>query len=434
MYICLSGTCVTLAGWGFACAASRALRLPSDVGEGAVLVPLLDLAAHSLRPSFEVADGGDSFLLRALVDAPAGAEVTISYGPLGNEALLSDFGFTLDANPHDRFRISVDAGTLDLARQVTGLSGGGNSSRHRSVGYNGDKLEERRLYSWQVEWLRAMGMYGPDAQVVFAFRGTPEDPVDPRLWGYLRVLYARSEQDLAGHGWDPFTLQASGSVASLEAEAAVIKTLVGLLALMLRSYSTDLSTDEYCLRAGLWDAEAEAGGGGRGTPQDDFLRIARHAMRLPATPSPSISVRRLQETVASSRRAFTSVNATLERSLEDIIRSQVQGPAAEHGPAEREVAPSPATGGVEVEDGLDGMGLALSTNVREALRYRIRQKRQLADAIYHLGQLHGRVQSARGVSDDLLPQTVVREAGDRRARIKDLLDDMGPKDRCSYRS
>jgi hypothetical protein len=106
-------------GWGFASAASRAVRLntiavdaasPAAEAEavdaesrtGAVMVPFIDLTSHNgMAPSALVVDTGASFELRATRVLAAGAEVTTDYGALGNDELFADFGFTMDANVHD---------------------------------------------------------------------------------------------------------------------------------------------------------------------------------------------------------------------------------------------------------------------------------------------------------------------------------------------
>ena len=64
--------------------------------------------------------------------------------------------------------------------------------------------------------------------------------IDPRLWAYLRILYARNEEDITKHGYTPFTLQAAGSILSADIETQVIKTLVGIVGIILRVYGSDM--------------------------------------------------------------------------------------------------------------------------------------------------------------------------------------------------
>lgn len=323
-------------------------------------------------------DTDSGFELRALCDLGPNTEVTIDYGPLSNEELFLDFGFTVDNNPHDTMKLHCDGPVIDSARVVMGLSrafgdkmspiGDIDASRLRPIGLDGDKLEERRLFAWQVEWLQAINMYGPDTSCSMEVRGRSVADIDPRLWAYLRILYATSEEDLTAHGYDPFSLQSPASMVSLEIEAAVLKTLGGLLGVLLRSLGTDIAADLYCLQNNYFDAETERKAilTSNSNIIQDIHASMRRALELPDIPSPTLSVRHVQESVSaaylqfkkggissgnnmsfnsssaalskvSSPRAsiyeginkpFTSMGGT-ERSLEDIIRSQMTGPADE---------------------------------------------------------------------------------------------------------
>eukprot|EP01031_Cornospumella_fuschlensis_P033817 gene33817-40918_t len=129
-------------GWAFGSACSRGFRF---LAEGAVLVPGLDLCQHSPQPSCAVRDRGDAFQLVALEPLGKGAAATVSYGPLTNEELLGDFGFSLHRNPHEAVSLACDASTLRAAASILG------ESAEAAEGY------ERVLRSpglWQQAWLR----------------------------------------------------------------------------------------------------------------------------------------------------------------------------------------------------------------------------------------------------------------------------------------
>lgn len=70
--------------------------------------------------------------------------------------------------------------------------------------------------------------------------GLTASNIDPRLWAYLRILYAKSESDLTKHGYTPFTLKSAGSVLSADIEAQVIKTLVGIVGFLIHIGSSDM--------------------------------------------------------------------------------------------------------------------------------------------------------------------------------------------------
>ena len=385
------------------------------------MVPLIDIADHAVEPTCRVVDAGFDFELVANSDLPAESEVTISYGPFSNEELFIDYGFTLDNNPHDKFAVNCDAVMIDTARVVMGLSnafgdsislGKRNQSRLVSIGSGSDRFQDRRLAAWQVEWLRVLNIYGPSANTVMQMRGKDISGVDPRLWALLRIIYARQEEDLTRHGYDPFTIQAMGSFVSLDIEVAVLKTIVGILAVMLRSFGTDLTNDYYCIKNNLFDAEAEnrAMSSASNDILADVSRTVRMALGVKEPQPQSLTVRRAQETLAAAQNKktssniyegnspFTNVNVTLEKSLEDIIKSQLFGPISEKSkPVDVEaiaVSPQenspnlPSRRTSEDPECLDSLGMELSVSIREALKYRIRKKQVISDLIKNAGQLH----------------------------------------------
>jgi hypothetical protein len=67
--------------------------------------------------------------------------------------------------------------------------------------------------------------------------------IDGKLWGLFRILYAKSENDLLQYGYDPITLQNVGSLVSSDREAHVIRSIIGIITLLLQSYGTDIERD-----------------------------------------------------------------------------------------------------------------------------------------------------------------------------------------------
>ena len=162
--------------------------------DGQVMVPGVDLADHNPYPSCSVTEDvtKESFLLVASKKIQKGEALTINYGPLSSDELLSDYGFTVDNNPNDKMTINCDYDLLHLVRLVMGQTemhdeGGLFSPLHQSgataadshtihstigrgVGGSvsgsgsGQKLDDRWLHQWQVYWLSALNLYGPTAQ------------------------------------------------------------------------------------------------------------------------------------------------------------------------------------------------------------------------------------------------------------------------------
>jgi SET domain len=290
-------------GWGFAIASSRALRNPKYVGPNVhAMIPGIDIASHSFQANCEVIDAGSSYILRSLVDISEGSELTIDYGPFSNDDFLSDYGFTIDNNPHDQIMINCDANIINTARDVMGQSNivdgsyiagslptlssygmptgyknsvggigkatesgsGVNDSsggdRRVSIGWGSDRLSDQCLHQWQIQWLAAMELYGPRANYTVSIGGGNVDvsKIDPRIWGMLRVLYSQSEQDLLVHGYNPILLARSyGCFTTPATEVHVIRTIIGIVAIILRVYGTELESDILKLANNKVDLEEE---------------------------------------------------------------------------------------------------------------------------------------------------------------------------------
>ena len=456
-------------GWGFASASSRALRNPSVVGPGggAIMVPGIDIVSHSNMPNCVVLDEGAFFVLRTVQDTDADAELTINYGALSNDELLSDYGFTMDNNPNERMMLNCDPFLINSARAVMGqcktdgdataalpaaaempmqsptaaiqqtfgnlqsynaesLASAVSAAAVRQIGKVGmaEKYKERLLYSWQMHWLRVLNLLGPNANFGMTLGCPAPSSIDPRLWAYLRILYASSEEDLTSHGYDPFILQKCGSMLQPKIEAHVIKTMVGMLAVVFRVYGTDHEKDLFLLRTEMAEDVADAPETSSATfsgldgslsamavQSDDIItdahRILRNIFKIPHPASSSPTLRRLQQ----SQSASAAMLNPSDGSVEDMVRlsssaavlrppslkadkdmetlkvlTEVQKALAQREVDDREELGPWGRGQDEQDVGSLGMGLPV--NVREALRYRIRRKRSLAGLIINLGELY----------------------------------------------
>lgn len=69
---------------------------PPAVLQPAAMLPLIDMANHSFEPNAKIAPGpGGSMCMVATRQLVAGEPVLISYGPLGNDFLLLDYGMPI---------------------------------------------------------------------------------------------------------------------------------------------------------------------------------------------------------------------------------------------------------------------------------------------------------------------------------------------------
>ena len=62
--------------------------------------------------------------------------------------------------------------------------------------------------------------------------------VDGRAYAFLRVLYAKYEEDLTKHGYTPSTLSDPSALVASDLEREVLRTLVGAVGVLLRVYAT----------------------------------------------------------------------------------------------------------------------------------------------------------------------------------------------------
>ena len=163
------------------------------------MVPGIDIAEHSCTPTCEVinSDEHGMFLLRTLTAVEPGGALTIDYGPLSNDELLADYGFTIDNNPHDCIKTSCDSILINMARMVMGqgndeddlVAQKSSSSRNSNltansatvIGRGGQWLNDWHLFNWQIYWLTALNLHGPNANYAMKI-GSDVASVDPRLW------------------------------------------------------------------------------------------------------------------------------------------------------------------------------------------------------------------------------------------------------------
>lgn len=150
-------------------------------------MPGIDLADHHPNPSCSVINdlASNAFLLVANRKISKGESLTIDYGPLSSDELLSDYGFTVESNPHDRISVNCDYSVLGIVRLAMGQVGQQDSntapllplapstatidieenasSSPSTIGRGGPELNDRWLHQWQIYWLSALNLYGPKA-------------------------------------------------------------------------------------------------------------------------------------------------------------------------------------------------------------------------------------------------------------------------------
>lgn len=418
-------------GWGFATAASRTIRDVEVVGEnGQVMIPIIDIASHSFTPNCKIVNNGTYFLLQANRPIHANEEITINYGPLSNDELLEDYGFTMDDNPYNKMQLCFDATLLNTARvcmgQTTSLSEDvvttatvSGASDQIQLGRGGNTLIDRWLHQWQIQWLKALKMYGSNGDYAVTIGSDPSGyaAIDGRLWAYLRILYSNSEDDLTKHGYDPYLLQNPGSMISSRNEAQVLKTLIGMLAIMLRFFGTDLYKDVYALEDNTvsYLTSISFTSSGSQIDSEDILGDAKKILRSIFSVKPSAS-----HPSPTIRRALTAATAAAAATIGSRyhVNSYGSDDATDDGDADSE---SDGT-----SDNADAQATKLSVNMKEILKYRIRKKQSIIDLIKKLMSSYEMLCAIDELPNDielsLEGRSVHKE--DRVHKIRELLDNV----------
>lgn len=306
---------VNALGWGFACASSRAIRSTDD--DDAVLIPGIDFASHSFDANCALVTKENSFDLVTTKTLNPFEELTITYGPLTNDDLLSDYGFTVDNNPFDVVQAYVDETLINIAMKL--------------AGQDMPPFTWQGLPTWKRYWLTSLQLSGPRA-IQHVYLGPQK--VDGRLWALFRIMFAANEEDLLKFGYDPHLLQNPGALLSKEIEKSVLRAILAVIAIIIRSYGTDEFTDMDLLINGDADSTSFQFGS-LSTTDIDLIRTDCHR----------------------------------------ILRDSLQRSSSY-------CAASPL---------LDSIESSLSANLKEALKYRIRRKRLLSNLACNIARLYHQV-------------------------------------------
>ena len=455
-------------GWGFATAASRAIRNPTVVGEKCqVMIPVIDIASHSSNPNCEILDYGDSYVIKAISDITTNEELTVNYGPLGNDELLEDYGFTIDKNPYNQINLNCDNTLINTARccmsQSSSLTYEENLSKSKNdqveklIGRGGNMIMDRWLNGWQVQWLNALDLRGPNANFTMSISGNNIDGIDGKLWAYLRILYTEKEQDLTKHGYDPFLLQSHGSVIDTFSESHVLTTIIGILAILVNIGGSDLTTDIFYLVNNVIPPDVN------NVTKDknkklieinsvDIVQQVKNMLKsifnVPLPPSSSPTVRRITSSLSSDSNETNDATVSVETLVkashseldndtkfkqskkQNIAKSYAMGSFADDGSLITDTELLNKVGsGIKVilsannDIDVSKYGNELSINVREILRYRIRKKRSMAQLIVKLKEFYDSLRSTSSVDDNIVKVLSTHDnKDDRITKIRELLD------------
>eukprot|EP00640_Fibrocapsa_japonica_P000917 CAMPEP_0113952414 /NCGR_PEP_ID=MMETSP1339-20121228/90406_1 /TAXON_ID=94617 /ORGANISM="Fibrocapsa japonica" /LENGTH=667 /DNA_ID=CAMNT_0000961025 /DNA_START=220 /DNA_END=2223 /DNA_ORIENTATION=- /assembly_acc=CAM_ASM_000762 len=162
---------------------------------------------------------------------------------LSNDQLLLNFGFTQWPNRADRVKVRFSADLLKSARRLINIE-------QEVFGAQG---LEGNIQPWQLTYLQKLGLEGFDADYELTIGG-PEI-IDPRLLAALRVLFTPTLPDLKGAEikdlmkWGP-----PGNEPSRR-ERRVISAALGVCFVTLHAMSTNVQEDELLLTGRRLTAE-----------------------------------------------------------------------------------------------------------------------------------------------------------------------------------
>lgn len=455
-------------GWGFATAASRAIRNPTVIGDNChVMIPVIDIASHSFIPNCEIIDSSDAYVIKAVSNISMSEELSINYGPYGNDELLEDYGFTVDNNPYNQVSLHCDSTLINTARccmgQSSSLTFQDNLLKNKaepfekSIGRGSNIIMDRWLNAWQVQWLNALNLRGHNSNFTMSISGNTVDGIDGKLWAYLRILYTDKEIDLTKHGYDPFLLQSHGSVIDTYSESHVLTTIIGLLAILINIGGSDITTDIFYLVNNVIPPDTTNNTKEKGKKLteingNDIVQQVKNMLKslfnVPLPPSSSPTVRRITSSLSSDTNELNDTAPSVENLINES-RVEIESDSKYRQSKRQNIAKSYAMGtfsddgnlvtdtemlnkvgsGIKVilsaNNDIDvaKYGTELSINVREILRYRIRKKRLIAQYIVKLKECYDNLRTTSSIDDNIVRVlSTYDNKDDRITKIRELLD------------
>lgn len=558
-------------GWAFGAVSSRAIRsfddssASSSESGGPALVPGIDLLSHDpIHPNCEIIITPENYFLISTKDIRKHEELTVSYGPLSNEELLIDYGFTVNNNPHNTVKIKCDTSLINTARVamnqgtymnenfsiknkyenvhylrcttgsslstnmsprslslLTAATAGSATSATVSsnnkvnkkpfpmeiinglLGKESTAYGEQWLHAWQRQWLSVLQLVGDAPRVTKAVAITGPKPaksshnrdeentdstttsktgatsatlsstsnaslsqIDGKLFAMFRILYAKREAELLQHGYNPFLLQSPSSVLSLDNEKEVIKSILGIISIVLFQYETELHTDLEMLwkndrhhipstSSDISSRSSSGGsdrfnmkaskGGSRGVYRDTITEVQTFLRNLlysnptdssgsDVTSKEQLLQRQIQKVRVNAGKIIDEFELNLINEVNNVNTPSPSSTATDGGNRDagdgENRANSSNSGRGNPSTVTSASSDKLTHNMQEILKYRIRKKSILMDLVYTLISHYERLVAATATdssdvsvaaAQSLLPS---EDRGDRKAKIKDLLDEV----------
>jgi hypothetical protein len=282
------------------------------------------------------------------------------------------------------------------------------------------KFSEVNLYLWQITWLKCLRLLGPAKDNKMLIGGNPEN-IDGRLWAYLRILYASTEESLVMHGYNPFTLNDSGSFTSMQLESHVVKTMIGICLVTLQRFGTQVEQDILSLMSD------ELGNNNNNNDDDEESTIGSGVEDNMITDGGSLDIQSPKEIDYSDAESIEENHRVLRRIIQSLdSSSEGEGIVGKNENMEFELNLS----GIDLE----GEGAHLSYNKKQIMLYRIRKKKAIKGLVKKLSQLYFQLRTQDESITDLL--FVKSNSNDnqsqRTEKLKKLVEEVSQQESKDY--
>ena len=408
--------------------------------------------------------------------------------------LRSTTGSSLSTNMSPRSLSSLTATTVDSA------TSGSNKVNKKPfpmeivnglLGRESTAYGEQWLHAWQRQWLSVLQLLGDAPRVTKAVAITGPKPakstqnrdeettvtdstttsnngatsgsatlsstsnaslsqIDGKLFAMFRILYAKREAELLQHGYNPFLLQSPSSVLSLDNEKEVIKSILGIISIVLFQYETELhadleilwKNDRHHITSAHMKTSKGGGSGSRGMYRDTITEVQTFLRNLLYSNTSESSSSDVMSNEQLMQRHIQKVRVNAGKIIDEFELNLMNEVSNVNTPSPTSTATDDDgdDGENRFNSNISGRGDSsavtsassekLTHNMQAILKYRIRKKSILMDLVYTLISHYERLVAASATdssgvnvaaAQSLLPY---EDRGDRKAKIKDLLNEV----------
>lgn len=237
--------------WAYSSVTSRAFNL-NEGGEKQGMesftsLPLADMCNHSFTPNckitLEPSVPGEAQCLRleTIKEIKNGEALTMSYGNLSNDILLTYYGFISDSNTHDTLLLSRSLDSLELAADMMGITLPEKSPLTKpEKEWRGNKIREIMEKRDREDSTSSSYFSSPSSHFTVT-----RYSLDPTLLSLARLMLAKDEKEfdtVTDSKTPATTVETDQDLSYLSRD--VLHVLHGLLSLLLsKGFETSIEKD-----------------------------------------------------------------------------------------------------------------------------------------------------------------------------------------------